>query len=272
MLDRISIIGPDDRSNSISYKTLLSKGRIVMTGNSGFSINYVVYMPYGQTAELINKFGDISLSDVKGKLSIDLQYGALKTGTITGPDKDIKVNFGSAVIAYIESGRIKSGYSKLTIDKAGSITVSNQFETTTINTVRELDIDQKYGNLKIGSVGQLSGNAQFAGQLSVAKVLRSAQMNLKYCSGTHFDYIGPDVDKLDIRSSFSTLDFRFDDQASLSGDVSVAFSDLRNSAANVTVSVLQADKYEHSSKYKCKVGDGRGTLFLSASYGKITIR
>jgi len=270
ILEAISITQPKDKSDGIYYKTVIGKQKHGIT-SSEMSINYVINMPRRQTAEFTNKFGDIELSDVTGKLTIDLEYGALKTGALSGSDNDIKVSFGSATIAYIEAGSIKSSYSKLSIGKAGTIDVSNQFETTTITSVRDLHIEQKYGDLKIGTVGQLKGSAQFA-SLSVDKLQKSLQMTLKYSSSASFDNIGPEVDNLDINSSFSSLYFHFDNDASLAGDVDVSFGSVDNNSQNISFTTLRSGMAGQGSSYKAKIGSGRGTLALNVSYGNIVVK
>jgi len=270
ILDAISITEPHDKSDGIYYKTVIGKEKNAIT-NSEMSIDYVINMPRRLTAEFINKYGDIDISDVSGKLIVDLEYGALKTGAITGGDKVIKLSFGSATIASIETGSIKSSYSKLSIDKAGSIEVSNQFEKTVINTVHDLKIGQKYGDLKIGSVSQLEGNVQYAG-LVVDKLLKSVQMKVKYASSTKFEYVGPEVDNVDITSSYSNLYFHFDNDASLSGDVDVSFGNVSNSAHSVSLTASGAGTPGQGSAYKCKIGGGRGALALKVSYGNVAIK
>lgn len=269
ILDKISISEPQANSSGIHYKTIIEKGK-TSGNNTEFSINYVVNMPRKHTSELTNKFGDIELADVDGKLNIDLEYGGLKTGAIRGGDKDIKVGFGSANISSIETGNIKSSYSKLTIGTAGSIEVSNQFEKTNIGTVRNLDIAQKYGDLKIGSVSQLKGTMQYAG-LFVDKLLKSVEMTLKY-SNAKFDYVGPDADNINITSSFGNLSFHFDNAASLSGDVAASFGNVTDHAGNISLTKSGANTPGTTANHKVKIGGGRGSMDITVSYGNVDFR
>jgi len=270
ILEAISITQPKNKSDGIYYKTVIAKQKHGIT-SSEINIDYVINMPRKLTAEFTNKFGDIEISDVTGKLTIDLEYGGLKTGAISGNDNDIKVGFGNAVIPSIETGTIRCSYSKLSIDKAGSINVFNQFEKTTITSVHDLHIEQKYGDLKIGSVSRLEGNVQFAG-LVVDKLLKSVQMTLKYSSAARFENVGPDVDNVDINSSFSSLFFHFDNEASLSCDVDASFGNVSNSAHNVSLTTSGSGIPAQGTTYKGKVGSGHGSMALHVSYGNVTIK
>lgn len=203
-----------------------------------------------------------------GKLTIDLEYGGLKTGVISGSDKEIKVGFGSAVITSIETGNVRCSYSNLSIDKAGTIDVSNQFDKTSINTVHDLKIEQKYGDLKIGTAGQLKGNVQYA-NLVVDKLLKSAQITLKYSSSARFEFIGPAVNNLSISSEFSNLFFHFDNNASLAGDVTISNGNLSNNTHNVKLSPGRT--MPGTSPNKALIGSGYGSLSLNVSYGNLVM-
>jgi hypothetical protein len=268
ILDKVSIIEP--QGNDIRYKTVIAKGKTFQT-KSEFSINYVINMPRRHASELINKYGDIEISDVDGKLSIDLSYGNLKTGALRDNDKDIKVGYGSAAITFIETGTIRSSYSKLYITKGGNINVTNEFEKTTIGAVHDLNIDAKYGDVKIGLVDQLKGNIQYAG-LQVDKLLKSVQMTVKYSGGAKFDYIGPGVDNININSGFSNLSLGFDNDASLAGDVAVSFGNVSNNSHNLSLTTTRADMPGQNTTYKGKVGSGRGNMTMTVSYGNVVFR
>ncbi|RYD58023.1 MAG: hypothetical protein EOP56_07045 [Sphingobacteriales bacterium] len=271
ILDKVSIQEPG-KADGIYYKTVIGKGKTLsISSKNEFRIDYVINMPRRHNAEFINRFGDIDLADVDGKVKIDLDYGGLKAGNIRGTDNDIRIGFGSASIAFIESGYIKSAYSKLTINKAGSLKISNEFEKTTIGTIRDLDIKQRYGNLNIGSVNQLKGSAEFD-NLTVDKLLKSVQMDLKYCGNARFEYIGADVDKIDINSSFSNMHYHFDNAASLSANMEVSFGKVKNGVDGISLAESKPDKYGQTSIYKGKIGGGRGSMNLDVSYGNVVFK
>jgi hypothetical protein len=268
ILDRISIAEPGNSGNGIYYKTEIGKVG-TSKSESGFSINYVVHMPRNHTAELTNKYGDIEMESTDGKLSIDLKYGNLKIGNLGGSNSDIKVAYGKADITSIESGNVRSSYSTLTIGKAGTVQIFNEFEKTNIGTVRSLDIEQKYGNLNIGSVNNLKGHTQYAG-LTVDKLLKSVQMTVKYGNGVKFNYIGPDVDNINLSTSYTNQVYHFDNGVNLSANISSSFGNLQNKASNISLSNSSSIT---SATYKGKIGNGsRGSMTLTTSYGNIIFK
>jgi len=269
LLNRVAISEPQNNGTGIFYKTVITKENRSIS-NSEFHVDYIVNMPARHTAEFANRYGDIRISDIEGKLSINLEYGDLTTANIRGNDNDIKISYGSASIAYLEGGDIKASYSRLSITKAGSINVSNQFETTTIATVRNLDVDQKYGNLKIGAVEQLKGSTQYA-DLSVDKLMKSVQMKLSHCGNAKFDYVGPSVGTININSSFSNLSYHFDKNASLSGNIMVSFGNVSNEVNNILL-ITSGRSNAGAASYKAKIGNGNGNLDVKASYGNVLFK
>jgi hypothetical protein len=271
LLDKVSIIEPKNNGSDIYYKTVIGKDKSAETKGE-FRIDYVINMPRWHTAAFKNKFGDIDIADVHGKLQIDLEYGDLKAGAMRGSDKDITVGFGSATITSIETGNIRSSYSKLSIDKGGSLKVLNQFGKTNIGTVRDLVIDQKYGDLKIGSVNQLKGEAKFAG-VTVDKLLKSMQMTVSHSGEAKFEYVGPDVDYINVNSSFSNLYCYFDKAASLTANVEVSFGNVNNSGGNISVSRSKSgNPGQTSNSYHGKIGSGKGSLVMHVSYGNVVFK
>jgi hypothetical protein len=271
LVDRVRITEPKNNGQEIYYKTEI-ENRKTGINNSEFRIDYVINMPRRHTAEFINKYGNIDLQDLEGKLTIQLQYGSLKTGTLKGGDKNIKVDYGSAIIPSIETGSIVLSYSKLSIEKAGSIKVFNMYQKTTIGTVQNLDIDQKYGDVKIGSANHLKGNIQY-GSLTIDKLLKTVQMNCKHCSDLKFAYVGPEVDNIDVHSDFSNQFYHFDRAANLSANLQVSYGNIENKAGNVALISLDNNRPGKSTTYKGKIGSGnRGNMELDVSYGNVTFR
>jgi hypothetical protein len=270
LLNKVSIVEPGDKSTGVYYKTEIGNGRL--SANRGeFRIDYIINMPRRHTAELINKYGDIEISDAEGKVRIDLDYGSLKTGTLEGGDKEIDVSYGNASIVSIGTARVTSSYANLSIQKAGSLDVSSKSGNTRIGTVHDLDIDQKYGDLKVGSVNRLSGNVEYGG-LIVDKVMKSLQMTLKYSPGAKYGYIGPDVDKISVSSAYSNLYFHFDNAASLSTEVAIRYGRVNNSASNISLTESESDKTGLASRYTGKVGRGSGTMELDVIYGNVVFK
>jgi hypothetical protein len=268
MLDRVRIEEPGENANSITYRTVI-ESRSCGSNSNELNIDYVVYMPRKHNATLINKYGDVKIADVEGKIEIDVKYGKLTAGSFKGTNNSIRMAYGSSTISSIEAGMIQSAYSKLTIGKAGTVKIANQYGKTEIETVRSLEVDQKYGDLELGTVNMLKCNIQFAG-FYVEKLTKSVQLNIKYGSKARFDCVGPDVDNVSVNAGYSNLNFHLDKNASLAGDIDLSYGNVRNNASTVNLTSSGSEKPGRSSSYSLKTGSGKGKFVVNGSYGNVT--
>lgn len=261
-----------DKSTNVGT-TIINHGHFSKMVNTEISIDYTVNMPRRNNLDLTNKFGNVSIDDFEGNLSLALEYGKLKTQKLSGTENDIKVKFGSVDITSIENGKLDISYSKLTIDKAQKIDVKSSFEKTIINSVKQLKINQRYGNLNIGSVETLSGSVEFAG-MDIDKLSKSADMELKYVSKAVFSSIGADVDIFDVNASFGSISCKFENGVSLSGSINTSFGHFQNDAenSNIIFEKRETTRYSNQEYYSGKIGHGAGKLKLNINYGDIVFR
>jgi hypothetical protein len=269
LLDRIKI--SDIRtSGRISYKTIISTGNLVMNGKQSMSIDYTIYIPVGNPLSVVNKFGDVYLDDFSGELDLHVAYGALKAGKLSGVDKAIKVQFGSAVITSIESGRLDIQYSKLNIEKAQKIDVINMFGSTNITSVQNLKIDQRYGSMNVGTVAQMSGKIEFA-DFDVTKLLKSIDLTMKYCSRADFGLIGSGVELIRVNANFSSLYFKFDDSSNMNFNINTRFGEFKPyNSSRFTNYRKDKEGSTNGGAYSGSFGRGNeGAMVITLSYGNI---
>lgn len=190
-------------------------------------VNYTVYMPAKNALSISNKFGDVIVPDLSGKLSFDLKFSNLTAKSLSNPLNEINVKFGDA----------------------------------TINNLNSDEFNIAYGSAKIGTADKLKAKVSFAG-LDVDKLTSSGDISLKYTrGGTGFKVgtLDKNLKSLNIDASFSKVllnpndDFNFDISTKMGG---FSYDD---SSVNVT-STGPADgehKYYNPNKtYKGHAGKG----------------
>ncbi len=269
VLDRI-VISDVRTSGGISYKTTLNCGNIVMSSKQAVSVDYTVYMPAGNPLSVVNKFGDVYLADFSGNLDLQVAYGALKTGKLSGSDKAIKVQFGSAVITSIENGRLDIQYSKLNIEKAQKVDLVNIFGSTNITSVQNLKIDQRYGSVNVGTVAQMSGKVEFS-DFDVSKLLKSIDLTMKYCSRADFGMIGPDVELVRVNANFSSLYFKFDDSSNMNFNINTRFGEFKPyNSSRFTNYKKDKEQNSNNGTYSGSLGKGNeGAVIITSNYGNV---
>ena len=108
--------------NNINLKTILNKGGEQNVGCSNCSnsivVDYDIRIPSNNALKIRNSFGDVTIPDYTGQVSLTVKYGGLIAGKLSRPEK-IEVSFGNADLKSLSNIDLEFKYSKVTI---GSLT------------------------------------------------------------------------------------------------------------------------------------------------------
>ncbi|WCT12634.1 hypothetical protein [Mucilaginibacter jinjuensis] len=190
-------------------------------------VNYTVYMPAKNALSISNRFGEVTVPDLSGKLSLDVKFGNLTAKDLSNPMNEINVKFGDATIANLNSD----------------------------------EFNISYGTAKIGTADKLKAKVSFAG-LDVDKLTSSGDITLKYTRGGTGFKVG-ELDKnlksLNIDASFSKVvlnpkdNFDFDISTKMGG---FNYDDSAVSVTNTTPTDGERKYYNPNKTYKGHAGKG----------------
>jgi len=174
-----------------------------------YKINYTVKMPITNNLNLTNDYGAISLDKLKGKATINCDYGRFDIGELQSADNEINADYvSSSNIDFINGAHINTDYSKINIEKANRIDLNADYTTTQFGAIKTLNYSCDYGSLKADNVETIIGNGDYVsikigtlsdvlevkadyGSLKVAKILnsfKSINVNTDYTSGMRFGF------------------------------------------------------------------------------------
>jgi hypothetical protein len=104
--------------NNINLKTVLNKGGEKNVGCDNCSntivVDYDIHIPANNALKIQNSFGDVTIPDYTGPVSLTVKYGELIAGKLTRPEK-IEVSFGKADLKSLSNIDLEFKYSKVTI-------------------------------------------------------------------------------------------------------------------------------------------------------------
>jgi len=104
--------------NNINLKTILNKGGEKNVGCNNCSntivVDYEIHIPANNTLKIQNSFGDVTIPDYTGSVSLTVKYGELIAGKLSRPEK-IVVDFGKADLKSLGNIDMEFKYSKVTI-------------------------------------------------------------------------------------------------------------------------------------------------------------
>ncbi len=209
--ETVNIVGNDENCNC-NY------------GNNSQSmkINYTVYLPTTTTLKIYNEFGNTTIDDYEGALTINNEYGNLVAGILSNKENEVSIEYGNAEIKSLTNPDLKIGYGNCDIatiagkgemrfEYAGDVTIGLGKD------VGDLKINNDYSTLEI-TVSE-NANASFIVNSSYGDVKNKNEiLNLKTekddndncCNFTkkHEGKIGNGTAKIKIDNEYGKIKFR----------------------------------------------------------------
>ncbi len=245
ILDGVSISDAKDGS-SVAFRTDINSGKSIWKtifgggmGQHSLSINYTVYMPTRNELVIRNKYGNIELPDLNGRITIESSYGSIHGKSLTG------------------ESTIRERY--------GNIDLANLGATW---------IDLANGNLSIGTVNRIQSNASYSG-ININKLRESGAFNVRYGGGLKIEDMDRNVERLAINTSYSSVNVGLSGDENADFDITVHYGDFNYHDHNVTItgkSPGDNDRHPHTTRsfkgYLGKGGSGK-SIAINASYGSV---
>jgi len=245
ILDGVSISDAKDGS-TVAFKTNINSGKSIWKtvfgggmGQHSLSINYTVYMPARNELVIRNRYGNIELPDLNGRITIESSYGSIHGRSLTG------------------ESTIRERY--------GNIDIANLGATW---------IDLSYGNLSIGTVNRIQNNASYSG-ININKLRESGAFNIRYGGGLKIEDMDRSVDRLAVNTSYSSVNVGLSGDENANFDITVHYGDFNYNDHAVTItdkSPGDNDRGPHTTKsfkgYVGKGGSGK-SIAINASYGSV---
>lgn len=112
------------------------------------TIDYMVLAPPWAELVVDNKYGDIYLEDLDGKLTLKLSNGALKCNNLNGYSS-LELHFANATINRMAEGSIQSNYGEITLRKAGNIDLHSRSSRIRMEETGNLYLDSRHDNIEV---------------------------------------------------------------------------------------------------------------------------
>lgn len=194
LIDAISISDSKD-GNTVSFRTNFGYGNSSiwnlfnnMNDRHRAEVNYTVYMPSTMSLDLRNRYGSSSLPNLSGKVTIDNAYGSLVARALTNSSNEFNFH-----------------YCEVNIEE-----------------VKGCDLNLSYGSLKLGTVGRLEANVNYA-PIDIEKLNNSGTINAKYGGGVKIGEISKALKSLDIDSKYSSVNIGLRGDENFDFDVTVKY-------------------------------------------------
>ncbi|MFD0766639.1 hypothetical protein ACFQZI_17390 [Mucilaginibacter lutimaris] len=226
----------------VSFKTNLARNN-GSNGDNHMEVNYTVYMPAGNAIDITNRYEDIVLPNLSGKVTIRLNFGNLIAQQLTNTQNDIQI--------------------KYTQDKTSSIAILNggKFRVA-------------YGKMKIGVLNNVEGDVSFS-SVNVDKLKNSSIFRVKYGDGISISTIDKSVKDLSINASYTKVKVDFKGADNYNFDVVTKLGSFNYNDDNIKVTAKTPsveDRGWSSTKiYKGYIGKNNsdGKIAINSSYTEV---
>lgn len=212
----ISAITDFGTSSNQILTELKSISDVLINGQNQIEINYQVYCPSQINLTLVNKFGDIYIDDMIGKLKISLSNGDLKINSIEG-EAQVNLAFGTGIINDIREGQLTVSYSDMKIKDALKLEIDSKSSNLNIERADYIKIISRRDKYFINAVENFYGNSEFS-QVWIENMICETDCSLKYGSFT-LSGIRKDFCRINLKSEYTDLNLTFPAGSNYKADI-----------------------------------------------------
>lgn len=226
-------------------------------------VNFTIFIPAVEKANVENSFGDINVSDIKGELIVINNYGAVLVDGVTG-NITVKNSFGKIDVGDINGdAKINNQNGQIIIEK---VTGNAQLEThfggvKAKNIGTDLTVENNNGTIEVDGVGRNADVTGSFGSIHIKDI--NGSLKVKNNNGKiDVKDVGANVN---IKNSFGSIDYASNNIKDADIAAKTDFGSIRcDEDIDITKSGQQ-------SKAEGKIGGGKNKIEITNTNGDINI-
>ncbi|RPI44588.1 MAG: hypothetical protein EHM46_02680 [Bacteroidetes bacterium] len=231
---------------------LKSVTHTIAGSNKRVEVNYMVRVPRYLDVVIQNKFGDIFMDDLDGRVDIDLSNGVLKAHHLEG-NSAISLSFANGMINALGSATMNVSYTDLTLGSANQLDVESRSSEIRLERANVVKINSRRDRYHLQEVEYLYGNGDFT-QVWIYDFIRESDLYMKYGELT-IGHILPGFNRIYVQSDYTDVSLSFDPGCSFSFDI------LHNEKAVLRLPaehMTSQEKYDGKSHFQTSGRAGEG--------------
>lgn len=275
VIDRLKRINVNfnNSPSEVSAKTILensSNSWFKSNNNMNYQIDYKVKMPVTNNANLSNDYGTISLNEIKGRASINCDYGKIIIGSLFHEDNDINIDYTSdSEIEFMNGGSINADYSKFRITKAKKIELNADYTDSVFDNIEELDFVCDYGKIEVENANDIDGHGDYL-TMRFGTIYKKLSIDADYGS-VKVAKLMKGFESVRIDSDYAGIKIGLDDDVSFNFVAKLSYGGFDYDGGDVTYLkkvIKSSDKYYEGFVNKENSG---ATIEVSSDYGSVKL-
>lgn len=172
----INVFSNVEEENHGFFSKLLNSVNPFDLDKGNIRIDYTIYLPMNAEVSIVNRFGDITLSDWDGKLKADLQHGNLWINNDLANAK-IKVKYGALKARSITYGKVNLKNSEFDLETSKDLKIESSGSTINITSVANLEIYASKDKITIQNLERIQGELEFS-NMKLENVIEDINLTL----------------------------------------------------------------------------------------------
>ena len=271
-LSKIDIKFENSRS-AVSARTSIennSKSWYSSNNKMNYEINYKVKVPVGNSVDLNNDYGTISLNEIKGRAEINCDYGKILIGNLYHENNSINIDYTSdSEIELMNGGSINADYSKFTIVKAKKIELNADYTDSVFENIEELNFACDYGKIEVGSVNVVDGHGDYL-TMRFGNIYKRLNIRADY-GGIKVGKLMKGFQSVDIHTDYAGIKIGLEDDISFNFTANLSYAGFDYEGENITYLkkvVKSSSKYYEGFVNKENSGS---VIEISSEYGGVKL-
>ncbi|MEX6625577.1 hypothetical protein [Tenacibaculum salmonis] len=238
--------------------------------NINYKINYHIKIPLTNNADLNNKYGNIELDRIKGKVNINCDYGNVEIDELLNESNNINLDYcENSEINFIKSGNVNIDYSKLTINNSKSLIVNNDYSTIKIGKIENLKFNSDYGSLSANNITQFTSNSDYT-NIKIKTLKKNLTLKSNY--GTiKIENLKKDFDKIIIDGNYTSIKLGANIENNFNFKINLTYANLRYPKEKTTI--FKSIEKNSTKYYEGIFGnETNSNVNIKSNYGGISIK
>jgi len=238
---------------------------------SKVQINYFINIPDNVDIDIDNQFGDVSLENNNGIVSVNLANGDFEANSLDRIS-ELSIDFGDAGINSVRSAKINSTFAKIIVTQSSELVINSTSSRFELGNAGKVEVESRRDKFFIGTISEISGVSYFT-DYKIDNLTGNTDLDLKYGS---FDVerVDDHFENIIIKSAYSDITTDFDNSASFEFEIrhTNAFVVMPDTNIKSRKEALNEDKKEYLLTGSIGGGTGSAKVRIDATRGNIYIK
>ncbi|MEQ9468809.1 MAG: hypothetical protein RLN88_15475 [Ekhidna sp.] len=166
-----------------------------VVGSNKLQVDYQVWLPQDVMLSVENKFGDVYLTSLDGKVDLDISHGDIKANDFT-KSLNLKHSFGKSSFGKLQDGTFTLRGAEVRVDQARNLNVESGSSEIRVDKIERIQLNSRNDKIHILDANEIMCEGSFTNLTS--DLLRgSARLDFSY-GDIYLSRISKDFNSIDI--------------------------------------------------------------------------